>query len=395
MNSSERFIVEDSLRLGQIVYTSFEHSGFKLLKSQIVPSVVQDFYTAEIIQKRWDAYSPPSIGYRAAYLYQIPQVFPGTLFGWLYHDGQDEFSRGGVPYFLAYYLSGPLGAPQLSRILACLDKGPIEWIERSDSPPQTISELTLVNHQEYNGTRSGIELPAELRVESFSLIQAGKALNWFYSAPGLLIQTSPNPIRNHQALSRPLESEPSASLSRRLGETAMPETALDPILRQLVSKSIGIQGATLVSSEGQMLLVPIGLDENQASILAGNMLWLFRNTQAELDWQKTDSISIRGSGGFLILKYCSPDIYLLVKSDKVPIGLIEGEVSRAVEKLVSVLEMPTSNPPTIPTSPGSEMTTTNGHQLVEASPGGLPVETNHPPRTVGDAVIYRGRQANL
>ncbi len=395
MNNQEILMPKDSLQLGQIIYTSFDYSGFTLVKSSIVPAIVQEFYTAEIIQKHWDAYNPPKIGYRAAYLYQIPKAFPGTLFGWLYHDGQDELSRAGVPYFLAYYLPGSLVAPQLSRVLACLHKGPIDWIDRFDSPPQAISELTLVSHQEYNGTRPGIELPAELRVESFSLIQARKALNWFYSAPDLLIQTSPNPIQNHQSISRPLESESSASPSRSLGATEMPETALDPILRQLVSKSIGIQGATLVSAEGQMLLVPIGLDENQASILAGNMLWLFRNTQEELDWQKTDSISIRGSEGFLILKYCSPDIYLLVKSDKVPIGLIEGEVSRAVEKLVSVLEKPTLNNTPTSTFPESKITTAEFHNPVEESLMSLPIETNHTARPVSDAVIYRGRQANL
>jgi predicted regulator of Ras-like GTPase activity (Roadblock/LC7/MglB family) len=114
-------------------------------------------------------------------------------------------------------------------------------------------------------------------------------------------------------------------------------SAIENILQQLIAKPIGTKGVALVSAEGQSIVPPVGIDENATGILAGTMLRLLRLAQEELHWQQSETVSVRGQEGYLLLKSCGADVYLLIKSEKVPVGLLEGEVNRAVDKLRSAL----------------------------------------------------------
>ncbi len=105
------------------------------------------------------------------------------------------------------------------------------------------------------------------------------------------------------------------------------------ILKELVYKTTGIQGAVLVSPQGQLLATPIGIDYNSTLIIAGTMLHLAGCISEEFNWQEIEQISVRAQEGYLILTICNQDVFLLVKTDNVPLGFLEGDINRNVRKL--------------------------------------------------------------
>ncbi|HEY9828575.1 MAG TPA: hypothetical protein V6D19_24330, partial [Stenomitos sp.] len=340
---------------------------------------------------QWDTYAPPKPGYCAAYLQQLWPTTSGTLFGWLYHDGQDEFGRSDIPYFAAYYLSQPLAANHLSQILTCLQRGPLEWMDRSTALPSNLNTLVLEHLQDYIPARPGVELPPKLRVESYSAIESQTPLNWFHTES----QTETIPIRSssvsvptHQPkIEKTIEkAEALISVNTGLGEPIMNANPLEAILQQLVAKPIGIQGAALLSREGQAIVMPIGIDENTAGILAGSMLQLLSSTQAELGWQEIDTVTVRSQAGHLLLKSCNADTYLLIQSGKVPVGLLEGEVNRTAEKLREALDLHQAMDfePTLTLSAEAFL-------LTEPIPDPFPQQPN-PELEAG--VTYRGRRVS-
>lgn len=337
---SDAVIAHQGLQVGQLIYTSFRQSGFTLLKSADIPPAAQHIFLNKLVQAHWDTYAPPNPGYRAAYLRQLPLTTPGTLFGWLYHDGQDEFGRADVPYFIAYYLPAQLQANQLSQVVTCLQQGPVEWLDRAEMPPSEIKPLTIYDVHSYHAARSGVGLPAQLRVEAYTSIESQTPLNWFYTrqeAATQVITWEESTADIHSP-----QSELPQDHQSHVGGTTSNLSAIENILQQLIAKPIGTQGVALVSAEGQSIVPPIGIDENATGILAGTMLRLLRLAQEELHWQHSETVSVRGQEGYLLLTGCSADTYLLVKSEKVPLGLLEGEVNRAVDKLrvaLAVLEV--------------------------------------------------------
>jgi predicted regulator of Ras-like GTPase activity (Roadblock/LC7/MglB family) len=376
-----------SLQVEQLIYTSFRQSGFALLKSANIPEQVQQVFLSPLVQSHWDTYSPPKPPYRAVYLHQLPLTTPGTLFGWLYHDGQDEFGRSDVPYFIAYYVPNRLQASQLSQILACLQQGPLECLDRLEPPPDAIQPLILQNVQDYSAARQGVELPAILRVESYHLLESQSLVNWFYAESDI----AKHP-RQHQNLSlsttKLFQYEPIGAGSA-LRELTVNINNLSAILKQLVAKP-GIQGTALVSAEGQPIIPPIGMDENTTGILSGSMLCLVKSSQEELHWQDIETVSVRSQEGLLILRQCGTDMYLLVKSDKVPLGLIEGEVGRAINKIQIELNFVPETPLTV-TEP--QPTT-----ILQVEPNATPTlrETAKPSSlNLVNEVTYRGRRTSL
>jgi predicted hydrocarbon binding protein/predicted regulator of Ras-like GTPase activity (Roadblock/LC7/MglB family) len=108
---------------------------------------------------------------------------------------------------------------------------------------------------------------------------------------------------------------------------------IEKILQDLTIKPIGIQGVALVSHQGQLITVPVGLDENSVLITSGTMLYAAQTIQTEFHWQNLEMISFKDKEGHIILACCSLEIYLLVKAGTVITGLLEGEISRTVKKL--------------------------------------------------------------
>lgn len=114
--------------------------------------------------------------------------------------------------------------------------------------------------------------------------------------------------------------------------------SIEKILQDLAVKPIGIQGVALVSQEAQSLIVSIGIDEPSTSIVSGMMLYLAKTVENEFNWREIEMISIRSEESHIILAYCSPEVYLLIKVGKVLTGLIEGEVGRTVKKIQTALK---------------------------------------------------------
>ncbi|MGB7417334.1 MAG: hypothetical protein WA902_24270, partial [Thermosynechococcaceae cyanobacterium] len=110
------------MELGQLVYTSFPGMGFKTLASDRIPQLIQNFFLKEIVLQHWDSYDVNFDCQRAIYIHQ--PTLESCLFGWLYCTELDEYGRS-IPYFIGYYLPESLNATTLSRILACLQKGPL------------------------------------------------------------------------------------------------------------------------------------------------------------------------------------------------------------------------------------------------------------------------------
>jgi predicted regulator of Ras-like GTPase activity (Roadblock/LC7/MglB family) len=327
------------LLVKQLIYTSFCDRGFMLLTSQNTPLPIQQSFIQKIVQTFWDPYLPPAAHYRAAYFYQMPPEIPGTIFGWLYHDGYDEIGRSDIPYFIAYYLSGLLQPVQLSAIFTCLEQGPIAWIDRCN-PLQnmTLAPLTIESFGTIIPSRQGVVVPATIRVQSFKALQSQVSINYFFANTSE--QQSPiNPPTLHQT--HPQNPQPEHRLQERSepqeGRLVMNSKNIENILQELVFKPIQIYGAVLVSSEGQAMTKPIGIDEKSSAMMAGTMIYLAKNTQAELNWQEVEQISMRAPEGYIILSRCNAEVYLLIHSGKVPIGLLEGEISQTVTKLQSAL----------------------------------------------------------
>lgn len=372
------------LVVSQLIYTSFPDLGFKLLTSAEVSQEIQTTFIEQIVYRYWDSYNPPMSGYRAAYLQQL--TIERSLFGWLYNDESDDLGRCHIPYFICYYLHKRLFSKQLNQIFSCLYRGPVKTIDRG-SLPASLQNTTLPDLWSYQPARRGVEIPASIRQQSHTELQHGKLLDLFVTveASNLAKETKvedpcfDNSEKNLKITQPKLESGqssksieiivfdeedegtqemssivkvhlPQAAVAkykqngdrdrdyptnkqRHLETQPMNTNKIEAILKDLAAKPIGIQSAVLVSSEGQPLTPPIGIDENSASIIAGTMLYLAKSTCEELKWELAEKISVQGSGGHVILTSCGDDVFLLVRSGKILAGLLDGEINRAVKNL--------------------------------------------------------------
>lgn len=164
------------LLLGQLVYTSFAGKGFRTVISPQVSPEIQQAFLQYVVSQHWDSYNPPEPRYRAAYVYQIDSE--QTLFGWLYNDGVDELGRNNVPYFICYYISEPLFDFQLANIFTCLERGPVEILNRSELNAY-IETKVLPNLWDYQPARAGVTIPLSLRQQSYTDLRQGNLLELF------------------------------------------------------------------------------------------------------------------------------------------------------------------------------------------------------------------------
>jgi predicted regulator of Ras-like GTPase activity (Roadblock/LC7/MglB family) len=377
----------NSLQVEQLIYSSFYERGFTLLTSSDIPSVVQQSFTQKFVQTFWDPYLPPTSDYRAAYLFQLPLETPGTLFGWLYHDGYDEIGRSDIPYFIAYYLSGLLQPNQLSAIFTCLEQGPISWIDRCNAlSDSTLETLTIENVRKSKAVRQGVAIPNAIRVQSYEAMRSQVLIEYFFTSipeqPSTVSSPShsQNPLLEHKLQESSEHRGGGMIVSTKLN-TSIHITKLENILEELISKPIGIHGAVLVSANGLALTRPMGIDENISGMLSGTMIYLAQNTQTLLNWQEVELISIRASEGYVILSRCNIDAYLLIQSGKMPVGLLEGEINQAVAKLRSALNH---------TADDSSIV----FQAALNPQNYLPMESElEKPTDFSNEVTYRGRRA--
>ena len=335
--------------LGQLLYTSFPEIGFKLLTSEI-PRKVQQFFLQQIVYQYWNPYNPPPSRYRGAYIYQISSE--ETLFGWIYNHGMDDLGRSHIPYFLCYYYQKQIKPVELDKIFIFLEKGPVRLIENKNTKKK-LDNIHLSDLSNYESYYLGVEVPLLVRQETHVALHQKKLINIFVSSEqeklskiaqsGFLLdsytdkQEVANIAQPDFLLDSYTDKQEVANIVH-IHQNTMNSNQIEDILRELTSKPIGIQGAVLVSSEGELITLPIGFDENSALILAGIMLYLAKSTREELDWQGIDKISIQAKEGYLTLGNCGENIFLLVKAGQAVKGLIEGQINRTIQQLKIELE---------------------------------------------------------
>ncbi len=167
-----------TLRLNQLVYTSFQNSGLQLLVSTQVSPEVQGLFKEQVIEQYWDPANPYDAQYQAAYIHQVsPQ---DSFFGWIYNEETDQ---GCVPIFHCYHLKGALSPDLLAIIFACLQQGPVEQI-RLQEPPPSLADLGLEAIEGYQAARSGIAVPQDIQSESFSAVEHDELLSLFVPSLG-------------------------------------------------------------------------------------------------------------------------------------------------------------------------------------------------------------------
>jgi hypothetical protein len=167
-----------TLRLGQLLYTSFPKVGFQIVTSPEVPAEARQAFVQKVTNQLWDAYNPPDNGYRAVYIYQ--EALDWTLFAWLYNDGTDDRGRSNVPYFVGHYLAGPLSSEQLDNIFAFLRKGPSMAIVRQ-APPGYLEEAAAPDLWDYKPARAGVAVPAKICKQAHKALAEGKCVEIFVS----------------------------------------------------------------------------------------------------------------------------------------------------------------------------------------------------------------------
>jgi hypothetical protein len=179
-----------SLILGQLVYTSFPKGELKILTSEGISPDVRDAFI-ERVTEYWAAKGPSRPGYRCVYLHQITRE--KTLFGWLYNDDMDEVGRSHRPYFIGYYLTGPLTPSKLKNIFALLEQGPPHEIDRQN-PPEYLEPVVAPDLWNYQPVRAGVAIPIQVSERSFRVLAKKQLVDFFvsHSEAASPVEASPN-----------------------------------------------------------------------------------------------------------------------------------------------------------------------------------------------------------
>jgi hypothetical protein len=205
-----------SLILGQLVYTSFPKGELKILTSEGVSPDVRDAFI-ERVTEYWAAKGPSRPGYHCVYLHQITRE--KTLFGWLYNDDIDEIGRSHRPYFIGYYLTGPLTLSKLKNIFTLLEQGPSYEIDRQN-PPEHLEPVVAPDLWNYQPVRAGVAIPAQVSERSFRVLGKGQLIDFFVShlEAASPIEANPlSPLFQGQPLV-PLAGGLTSSLQNSLGD---------------------------------------------------------------------------------------------------------------------------------------------------------------------------------
>lgn len=120
----------------------------------------------------------------------------------------------------------------------------------------------------------------------------------------------------------------------------MNKVTIETLLDDFVSASTEIQGAVMVSPQGQLLTHPIGLSETSTSIMAGSMLQLAGCVSEQCHWNAVDWVTIQALEGYLILTQCLQDIFLLIRSQDVPSGYLLHYIHHYLDRLRTSLRAP-------------------------------------------------------
>jgi predicted regulator of Ras-like GTPase activity (Roadblock/LC7/MglB family) len=223
-----------------------------------------------------------------------------------------------------------LSGEWLSKLLTCLEVGPLALIERQHLPT-ALEMLAIPDSCGYQPARPGVKIPSHLQQQSQQHWEAEKLLQLFVPSKS----ASREGLTDTPLALPPFEPlpQPPIFLPGKAVEQPSQAKTVSEILAELNKKPIGIQAVALISGEGKLLSSPLGMEESRAEILAGLLLYFGQNLQDELQWLAVDNITIRAGEGHLILTRCKESTFLLVMAGKSLIGLLEGEINRTVKQL--------------------------------------------------------------
>ncbi len=351
-----------SLLVGQLIYTTLPNTGFQLLVSQQIPLDIQDVFVQEIVYQYWDVYNPPDANYQAVYIHQISKTH--TLFGWLYNDGNDELGRAHIPYFLSYYLQKKLDEAQLEEIFRYLELGPVNFIERQYLSSE-LENIIVPEVDQYQSPRSSLVIPQKTKDKTRKDLKTGKVLTLLVSsnqaivAAEFLAKEKSNEItevpfseiittNGVKEIGTITVKSNKSKLSQLEYPSALNPSQIERIFQTVIQEKMGIQGAILVSEEGQALTQAIGIDQDQALMMANKMLALAKTSQIEMEWENLEAIAIHSPEGHLMLTPCLKEGFLFVQANKILTGLLEVEIKRMVKKIQSIYQ---NNEMFVPFSP--------------------------------------------
>jgi predicted regulator of Ras-like GTPase activity (Roadblock/LC7/MglB family) len=314
----------------QLIYTSFSQTGFKLLVSQQISKQIEEFFLEKIVYQYWDTYNPPPEGYKAVYLHQLDRQ--QSLFGWLYNRGHDDLGRSDIPYFVCYSCDELLEPTHLNYIFNCLQKGPLVIVDCKSLPPINLESITIANLWNYQSAAQGVEIPSELQQEQYLALEQNQLLNLFVAK--LEREKIKNQVDNN------LEYLQSIFIPSNLYKQQVNIEQANEILQELISENPEIQGAALVSPEGQLLSKAIGIEQNSVLAIAGIMLYLNESVCDQFNWQDVSTLSLQSEEGQTIrLIACTPKLYLLLETVGEIDRVLNYQVTTSISKLKTELAL--------------------------------------------------------
>jgi WD40 repeat protein len=164
------------LSVEQLVHTSCSGVGSNTLSSEKMPEAIQQSFIKTIVHPYLQdaALNEPHV--RVAYLHQLSPA--ELLFGWAYCEPSQQNPDELIFYFVCYYSTQPLDAPQLEFIFICLEKGPatsLDDLERG----KVLPPITFIDPNDYQSTRPGVPIPSSATALNRLLLYKKKLLHCF------------------------------------------------------------------------------------------------------------------------------------------------------------------------------------------------------------------------
>jgi hypothetical protein len=215
-----------SLRLQQLIYTSFDRIGYKLITGLKVPPAIQTTFMVKVVQQHWNAQNSLEKNFQLSYLYQVSPY--SVLFGWMYID---EVEGQKQPYFICYYLENSLNSASLAKILTCLSRGPYSVLDRF-FPLAFLEDIQLdfADIDTYKPARASIFISADYRNQCLNFLQQGRFIN--------LLNTKEQQASFQPIVDAPTEPTPSPSTPSFSPSEAIPSSAALSVRSQKSSQPI-------------------------------------------------------------------------------------------------------------------------------------------------------------
>ena len=243
--------------------------------------------------------------------------------------------------------------------MGCLATGPIYFLER-ERLSESLEPVILPAAEQYHSSRPGLVIPKHLQEQLFNKQKKQKLIQLQFLPPPTPFEEEEIKAVDYAEISSGADQGvlfSSSSLETELNEskitsslTVISESTLDNrsstpdlsaverIFEEMINEFIGIEGAVLISSEGNPLTQAIGIEESMALLLAGKMLNFVGIAKTELAWTTFDSMAIHSPEGHLVLSQCFHDLFLLIKTEKMLTGLLEVEIKRIVKKIQAIYQ---------------------------------------------------------